>query len=69
VVGLGLFQGMEFVFNNNLLTVIGKASTALSRTRNALTLTRASQVCYVTLGRDLERNARSIYEYAEKQLT
>jgi hypothetical protein len=68
VVGLGLFQGMEFVFNDGLWRMMGKAGTATSRARSAFALVRRSKVAYVTLGRDLERNARTVRDYAHATL-
>jgi hypothetical protein len=68
VVGLGLFQGMEFVFNDGMWRVLGMAGTAMSRARSALALVRRSKVAYVTLGRDLEANARAVRDYAHAQL-
>jgi hypothetical protein len=40
----------------------------MSRARSALALVRRSKVAYVTLGRDLERNARAVRDYAHAQL-
>jgi hypothetical protein len=56
VVGVGIYQGMEFILQRGLRDVIGKLDVALVRaTCCAAGLARA-QVWRATLGRDRERN-------------
>jgi hypothetical protein len=56
VVGVGLYQGMEFVLQRGLRDVAGKAGTAGGRARCASACLRRAQVWRLTLGRDQERN-------------
>lgn len=65
VVGLGLFQGMEFVFQRGWLEVFRKTIAAASRLRASLRLIARSEVYHLTLGRDSERNAIAVSEHIE----
>jgi len=58
VVGMGLFQGMEFVFTRGAGELFRKSAVAASRLRASLALIARSQTYYLTLGRDPEENAR-----------
>ncbi len=66
VIGLGLFQGMEFVFNRDARELGRKARVAFSRLRNCVALVRRSQTVTVVLGRDLERNADAILGFLQR---
>jgi hypothetical protein len=56
VIGVGIYQGMEFILQRGLRDVAGKLDIGLTRTACcAATLARA-QVWRATLGRDRERN-------------
>ena len=66
VVGLGLFQGMEFVFHRSLAELAGKAGVAWSRLRNSLRLLRRSSRYHLILGHDLQQNARTLIEFLRK---
>jgi hypothetical protein len=66
VVGLGLFQGMEFVFQRGWLEVFRKATAALARLRASLRLIARSNVYRLILGRDAERNAAAVFEHIER---
>lgn len=66
VIGLGLFQGMEFVFNRDAGEIWRKAVVALSRLRNCIALVRKSQPYFILLGRDLDKNAATIVEFMQE---
>jgi len=66
VVGLGLFQGMEFVFQRGWLEVFRKTIAAVSRLRASLRLIARSDVYRVILGRDAERNSAAVLEHIER---
>ncbi len=68
VVGLGLYQGMEFVLHHSAWEIAGKLGVAGSRFRNALRLLRRSRVCHLRLGRDSAANAAAVLEYARRVL-
>jgi hypothetical protein len=60
VVGLGLFQGMEFVFQRGPWEVAAKAWVARRRLMAALRLIRRSRAYHLSLGRDPVENARVV---------
>jgi hypothetical protein len=64
VIGMGLFQGLEFVLQSSAMELTKKAGLGISRTRNFWRLLRRSRICRVHLGRDNERNASTVLEYA-----
>lgn len=58
VVGMGLFQGMEFVFARGAGELFRKSIVAASRLRASIALIARSRAYHLTLGRDVEENAR-----------
>ncbi|MGH9672739.1 MAG: hypothetical protein ACRD44_06115 [Bryobacteraceae bacterium] len=68
VIGLGLFQGLEFMVRARATELAGKAGAGWSRLRNARALFRRSQVYRLILGRDRERNARTVTEFVRSRL-
>jgi hypothetical protein len=67
VIGLGLFQGMEFVFNRGFGEIQAKVAIAFSRLRNCVVLAHRSQTAVVTLGRNGEENAATILRFLEER--
>ena len=68
VVGLGLYQGLEFVMRSNPAELFGKAGVAWSRWRNARQLCRRSEVYHLILGRDHDHNARTVFDFVVRRL-
>lgn len=66
VVGLGLYQGMEFVFQRSAMELFNKARIAWSRLRNCRALLKRSEVYHLSLGRDTSENVRTILGIMEK---
>jgi hypothetical protein len=56
VVGVGVYQGMEFVLQRGMRDVAGKASEALTRARCCAAAARRARVWRLTLGRDHASN-------------
>lgn len=56
VVGVGLYQGMEWVLQHGMRDVFGQARPALTRSRCCLAGLRRASVWRLTAGRDHERN-------------
>ena len=56
VVGVGVYQGMEFVLQRGMRDVVGKGRQAAIRARCCAAALRHAQVWRLTLGRDTERN-------------
>lgn len=60
VVGVGVYQGMEFVLQHGMRDVLGKAGTAARRSRCCAAGLRGATVWRLTLGRDHERNWKAL---------
>jgi hypothetical protein len=56
VVGVGVYQGMEFVLQRGMRDVAGKAGEALTRARCCAVAARRARVWRLTLGRDHASN-------------
>ena len=67
-VGLGLFQGLEFVLTQGPLAVASKAGVAWSRFLAARRLFAKSEVYRLVLGRDSERNADTVRQFVHERL-
>jgi hypothetical protein len=63
VVGVGLFQGLEFILQASGWELLRKTGVGLSRLRNCAALVRRSRVCRIYLGSDPVENARTLAEY------
>jgi hypothetical protein len=68
VVGLALFQGVEFILNTSPLQMISMAGMAISRLRSSLMLLRRSEVYRVWLGQNRELNAQTVLEESKRLL-
>jgi len=68
MVGLGLFQGLEFVLRSSAIELASKAWTGMSRLRNARRLFRRSLVYRLILGRDRAQNAQAIIDFVREHL-
>jgi hypothetical protein len=66
VIGLGLFQGLEFILQSSALELFKKTGLGISRMSNCWRLLRRSRICRVHLGRDAELNARTILQFTRK---
>lgn len=60
VVGVGLYQGVEFLLRTSILDLFGMAGLAISRVRAAWALLRRCEVHVVILGRDGQANVETI---------
>jgi hypothetical protein len=67
-VGVGLFQGLEFVLQASPWELLKKAGLGVSRLRNCYQFLRHAKVCRIHLGRDQELNARTLLDYSVQQL-
>jgi len=68
VIGVGLFQGLEFLLQGSAWELLKKAKLGLSRMRNCWRLVRRSKVLRIHLGRDSDLNARTLVDFAKKCL-
>jgi hypothetical protein len=63
VVGVGLFQGLEFILQASGWELLRKTGVGFSRLLNCAALVRRSRVCRIYLGSDPGENARTLVEY------
>ena len=68
VVGLGLFQGLEFVVRSSLWELGGKSRIGWSRLSNARKLFKRSGVYRLILGRNTTANVRVVTEFVRNRL-
>ena len=63
VVGIGLYQGIEFLFSHSSLEVFQKFKIAIKRLRLALQLTQSSQTFKLTLSNDIQENTKTLRQF------
>jgi hypothetical protein len=63
VVGLGVYQGLEFLLERGIMDLTGKFGTVSSRMRNGMTLLRRAPAYKLVLGRDTARNSAVLMEF------
>jgi hypothetical protein len=66
IVGLGIYQGLEFLLERGAWEMMGKGGLAASRTRNALKLLARAPSYRFTLGRDRDQNCVTLLEFLER---
>jgi len=69
VVGLGLYQGMEFVLERSGWEILGKLGLALSRLRSSLAVIRRSRVYRFTMGPNIEQSASVLASFLHTMKT
>jgi hypothetical protein len=67
VVGLGIYQGLEFLLERGLWEACGKGGVVASRLRNSLRLLWRARTYRFVLGRDQETNCRTLLEFLEQR--
>jgi hypothetical protein len=67
IVGVGLYQGIEFLLQTSLADLFRHALLFFARLAAALALLRQSQVFAVDLGRDPDSNLERILEFLDSQ--
>lgn len=63
IVGLGLYQGLEFLLRRSTLDLLAHTRLVAGRTRAAIALLRRSRVYEIELGRDTDLNARTLSSF------
>jgi hypothetical protein len=66
VIGVGLYQGMEFIMQKSLLGLLGHSRITLSRLHNNLNLIFRSKIYTFTLGRDITENYKTLERFIEE---
>ncbi len=68
VVGVGLYQGMEFIFQQGLGDVVSHAARGFSRIWNNLRLIGHAKIYDFFIGRDTAKNQRTLLEFLAQRL-
>ncbi|HKQ32931.1 MAG TPA: hypothetical protein VJV40_06980, partial [Thermodesulfobacteriota bacterium] len=63
IIGFGLYQGMEFVFNNPIRDTLSLLSVFFRRTVSAIRFARETTGYRILLSRDTEKNFRKFEEF------
>jgi hypothetical protein len=63
IVGMGLFQGMEFFFQKSTGEILSRVPVSWSRLRASLAIIRRSQLLELQLGQDRASNARALLDH------
>jgi hypothetical protein len=66
VVGLGIYHGMEFLLERGLWEVLGQSGVAASRLYNGVSLLARARAYRFILGRDTEKNCRTLIEFIQQ---
>lgn len=66
VVGLGIYQGLEFLLERSTAEIAGKVGMAGSRLYNAMRLLQRTSVFRFDLGRDTKRNTDTLATFIEE---
>ncbi|HML94131.1 MAG TPA: hypothetical protein PKC29_01745 [Thermodesulfobacteriota bacterium] len=69
VIGLGLYQGMEFVFNSSPGEIFSRVPVFIRRLYTALKLTATAESYRIFLGRDQSENIKILEEFLRKRET
>jgi hypothetical protein len=69
IVGVGIYQGLEFMLRTSVLDLLKSAPTVISRAISAASLLARARVYRLQLGRDTRRNLDTILEFLDSELT
>lgn len=67
IVGLGVYQGMEFLLERGLWELLGKGGIAASRLYNSLRLLSRAPAYRFVLGRNTKKNFQTLLEFIRGQ--
>ena len=66
VIGLGIYQGLEFLLERGPWEMLGKGGVVASRLFNGLRLLARVRAYKFVLGRDIERNCQTFIQFIEE---
>jgi hypothetical protein len=66
IVGLGVYQGLEFLLERGLGDMLGKSGVVASRVHNALRLLARAPAYRFVLGRSPAKNCQTLVEFLQK---
>lgn len=68
VVGIGVYQGLEFLLERSTAELAGKVGVASSRSYNATRLLRMASVYRFKMGRDVNKNAETLATFIRQRI-
>jgi hypothetical protein len=68
VVGLGVYQGLEFLLERSVVEIAGKTGVVSSRLYNAVRLLSAASVYRFRMGRDVDKNTETLATFIRDSL-
>jgi hypothetical protein len=63
VVGLGVYQGMEFLLERGLTELLGKGGVVISRLYNSVQLLARAPAYRFVMGRNIEKNRQTLLDF------
>ena len=69
VVGLGIYQGLEFMLERGTWELLSQGRTVSSRLYNSLRLLARTPSYRFVLGRDLEKNSQTLLDFVTRRLS
>jgi hypothetical protein len=67
VVGLGVYQGLEFLLERSVVEIAGRVGAVSSRFYNAVRLLQRASVYRFRMGRDVEKNAETLATFVSQR--
>jgi hypothetical protein len=67
VVGLGVYQGLEFLLERGIGDMMGQTGVVRSRLRNSVALLRKVPAYEFVLGRDTAKNSRTLIDFVQQK--
>ena len=68
VVGLGVYQGLEFLLERGIGDMMKQSGVVRSRLRNSTALLRKVPAYEFVLGRDTAKNSRTLIEFVQREM-
>lgn len=65
IIGLGVYQGLEFMLERGTVELLGMGGTIASRLRNAWALVNRSRPHLFVMGRDSDKNCRTLAAFLD----
>jgi hypothetical protein len=67
IVGLGVYQGLEFLLERGLWELWGQGGVVASRLRNSIVLLRRAPAYRFVLGRDIDKNCQTFLDFVQQK--
>jgi len=68
VVGLGIYQGLEFLLEKGTWEILNKSGLAFSRFKNSLKIINRSKLYRFIIGRDRQKNYNTLLDFIKRKI-